>query len=318
MGIRLDTMGVANNKKLLIVGGDGYIGRNLVRSGLDEGYNITTISRTKKDTDTSHEHKNVVKKLVVDISDKQALVKTLVDVEIEYVINCAGYVDHFSFGRGGRNVIDQHFNGVLNIVESINKDALKAFIQLGSSDEYGSNKAPQSEDQRELPISPYSLGKTATSHFLQMLHRNENFPATIFRLFLVYGPGQSFDRFIPQTIIACLKDIEFPVSAGTQLRDFCYIDDISDGIIKSLENSKTHGQIINLASGNPVSIKEVVGKIQKLTGGGKPDFGKIPFRPGENMELYANTDKARKYIGWSPEIRLDDGIEQTIEYYKKL
>ena len=70
------------------------------------------------------------------------------------------------------------------------------FVQIGSSDEYGNIKAPQHEESREHPISPYSIGKLASTQFLQMLHRTEGFPAVILRPFLIYGPGQDNKRFI--------------------------------------------------------------------------------------------------------------------------
>ena len=79
---------------------------------------------------------------------------------------------------------------------------------------------PQCEELREQPISPYSLAKVASTHFLQMLQRTEGFPAVVLRLFLTYGPHQDNRRFLPQIIQACLRDDEFAVSDGHQLRDF--------------------------------------------------------------------------------------------------
>lgn len=301
------------NKRLLIVGGEGFIGKHLSERAIKAGYKVTVISR-RGTKSTNHEYEL----LVCDICNKTELDNKLKDREFEYVINCSGYIKHTPFFQGGRELIEQHFNGLLNIVECVNSKVLRAFVQLGSSDEYGSNEAPQIEDQREGPISCYSTAKMSSSHFLQMLHKNENFPAIIFRLFLVYGPGQSLERFIPQTIDACLKDTALPVSEGIQLRDFCYIDDIVSGIIKSLDITDIQGQIINLASGIPVSIKDMIDKIQSITGGGKPIYGEVPYRAGENMALYANTDKAKNLLGWSPSISLEDGLSRTIDYYKNI
>ena len=123
---------------------------------------------------------------------------------------------------------------------------IKRFVQIGSSDEYGNNISPQSEDMREDPITPYSYAKTALTHFLQMLHKTENFPCVILRLFLVYGPRQKLDRFIPQVITGCLKNNEFDTSHGNQLRDFCYVDDIVQAILKSFENEEVNGKILNV------------------------------------------------------------------------
>lgn len=306
------TMEDINNYSLLIVGGEGFIGKYLADEAFQKKYDVTII--------TPREHpSNLEKKYEIiccDICDRKKLLEKLKNKKFNYVINCSGCIEHDSFNDGGRKYIEQHFSGVLNLIELIDKKYLKTFIQLGSSDEYGSNEAPQTEEQRESPISPYSLGKTATTHFLQMLHRQEDFPVIIFRLFLVYGPGQSLNRFIPQTINACLKNITFPVSKGDQLRDFCYIDDITGALFSSLDNSPLFGEVINLASGQPTSIKMMVRKIQDLTGGGNPDFGKVDYRLGENMRLYANIEKAKKIFNWSPSVSHDEGLKRTIDYYR--
>ena len=194
---------------------------------------------------------------------------------------------------------------------------LKRFVQIGSSDEYGNLPAPQHEDLRESPISPYSLGKVASSQLLQMLHRTQDLPVVVLRLFLVYGIGQDNRRFLPQIIQGCLSNKPFPASAGKQLRDFCYIEDISRGILLSLTNDKVNGEIINLASGTPIAIKEVVERVKIAVGQGKPEFGKVPYRKGENMELYADKSKATDLLGWRPKVNLDEGIKITVDNYLK-
>ena len=194
---------------------------------------------------------------------------------------------------------------------------LKRFVQIGSSDEYGCLPAPQSENMRESPISSYSFGKLAATNLLQMLWRTEKLPVVILRLFLVYGEGQNDERFFPQIIKNCLLDKKFPTSEGKQLRDFSHVDDITNGILKTLNINEVNGEIINLASGVPISILEVIKNIQKFIGSGRPDFGKISYRVGENMALFADISKAKKLLDWSPKTGLEEGIKKTINHFKK-
>ena len=189
-----------------------------------------------------------------------------------------------------------HFNGTINLINCINKDSLRSFIQIGSSDEYGANVAPQNESQRESPISPYSFAKTTTTHFLQMLYRTEQFPVVILRPFLVYGPGQGME----------------------QLRDFCFISDFVRSIFSSIDNTKAFGEVINIASGEPISIKDVVTKIQNIVATGSPQFGKAAYRDGENMELYADITKAKKLLNWQPKISLEEGLRKTIDAIRNI
>ena len=145
-----------------------------------------------------------------------------------------------------------------------------------------------------------------------MLHKTERLPVVILRLFLVYGPGQSKKRFLPQIIDGCFSDSGFPVSGGAQLRDFCYVDDVSRGILMALKNKDVEGEVINLASGEPISIREIIEIVRDIVGKGRPEFGKIPYRVGENMILYADTKKANKILKWNPETFISDGIKKTI------
>ena len=108
----------------------------------------------------------------------------------------AGYVDHRSYFIKKNNIIESHLLGTLNSVLYANKLNLKKYLYIGSSDEYGLNKAPQNETQREMPSSTYSFAKTSSVHFLQMISRSENFPSSSIRIFLTYGPNQKENRFI--------------------------------------------------------------------------------------------------------------------------
>ena len=109
---------------------------------------------------------------------------------------------------------------------------------------------------------------------------------------------------------------KFDCSAGYQLRDFIYIDDLIDAIIKILSNQKVLGQIINIGSGKPISVKKLILKICKLSKGGKPQFGKILLRKDEITKLYPNLSKIKKFLNWKPKFNLENGLKKTIRYFK--
>jgi len=299
-------------KRLLVIGGTGFIGRNLTIKAIQQGFIVTVVSLNKP---ASYRCIDSVEYIDVDIVDRVTLQQKLKDHKFEYVINISGYVDHSNYSSGGRKVIDTHFIGLLNLLDSIDLTSLQRFIQIGSSDEYGSTLAPQNETFREAPISPYSFSKVASTHLLQMLYRTEKLPVVVLRLFLVYGPGQNDSRFLPKIIQGCLSGDTFPVSNGKQLRDFCFIDDVTQGIMKALIKEKAVGEVINIASGKPVPIRDVVNHVCYIVGSGSPEFGMVKFRSGENMELYADIDKAHKLLGWKQHVGLMDGIIKTVDYF---
>ena len=297
-------------KNLLIVGGGGFIGSNLALNADERGYEVVIISLNVPKVKIKS-----VTYIQVDITNFTQLKDSLSGYSFDYIVNLSGYIDHSDFFEGGNEMIDVHFDGVRNIIKLINWDRIKRFVQIGSSDEYGNLPAPQNEEMREEPISSYSLGKLASTQMLQMLHRTEKFPAVILRLFLVFGPGQSDRRFLPQIIKGCLSGDNFPVSSGEQLRDFCYVDDVSNGILSTLTNDNVDGEVINIASGKALAIREVIEIVHKTINFGVPKFGEIPYRKAENMSLYADIKKSQRLLNWIPKVSIEDGISRTIKSF---
>jgi nucleoside-diphosphate-sugar epimerase len=297
---------------LLVVGGSGFIGWHVVKEGIGQGWQVDSLGLNEPPTARRVPGVNYI---VTDLTRPETLVQ-VAKMKYDFVVNLGGYVDHTLFTRGGRHLIRTHFDGLLNLLECLDQTRLKRFVQIGSSDEYGNATAPQHEDIREQPISPYSLGKVAATHFLQMMHRTEGFPAVVLRLFLTYGPGQDQKRFLPQIIKGCLDDRAFPTSAGEQLRDFCYIDDTVRAIYRVFESETANGQVFNVGSGEPEAIKDVINMVCGITESGRPQFGQVGYRAGENMALYANISKIQREIGWKPIVNLETGLARTVEWIR--
>lgn len=312
IGKRVERTVTQHQTRLLVVGGRGFIGRHIVNHAVGLGWAVTSLNLLSQHAEEANLAS--VRHVAADIADGDALKEALSASSFEYVVNCGGYINHALFFNGGRRVLDAHWRGVLNLVEVLDRDVLQAFINIGSSDEYGNNPAPQIETQREAPISPYAAGKVAATHFLQMLHRTDGFPSTTLRLFLTYGPGQDDRRFLPQIIHGCLEGQSFPVSAGQQLRDFCFIQDVVEAVFAVFSRPAAMGEVINIASGVAVTIRDVIETVRSLVGRGIPQYGAIAYRPGENMKLYADISKAKEVLGWEPRITLGMGLEKTIRW----
>ena len=306
-------METLNTPHLLVIGGTGFIGHHLLKTANNKCWQTTSVS---VNSPTEERFVDGVHYLHFNMTDYNLVKKYLVE-DFNYIVNLGGYINHQLFQDGGRSLIETHFTTLQNLLETIPRRKLKRFVQIGSSDEYGNAPAPQHEELREQPISPYSLAKVANTHFLQMLHRTEKFPAVILRLFLTYGPGQDAGRFLPQIIRGCLDNTEFPTSAGEQLRDFCYVEDIIRAILKALVEPEAEGEVLNVASGDPISIRSMIAKVCNLTGSGRPQYGEVLNRPGENMNLYADIKKVQEMLNWSPQVSLEEGLQKTIRWYEE-
>ena len=116
----------------------------------------------------------------------------------------------------------------------------------------------------------------ATKYLLSLYKKF--FPVTILKLFQVYGAYQDTSRLIPFVISNCIKDNNFPCSSGAQYRDFIYVDDVNDLIIKSLNNLESNGKVLNVASGKAIKVKKVILDIKNIINKGNPEFGKIKMK----------------------------------------
>ena len=304
---------VKKKNSILIAGGTGFLGYHLGCFFKKKGFAVTIIS--KKKPPKKRYIKNVDYKKI-DLMDFKKLKKTI-SKNYDYVINASGYVNHALMKNGGNEVILNQLISTINLSRIFINSKIKKFIQIGSSDEYGEAKAPQEEKLREKSFSPYSYSKVAASHYIQMLHKSENFPAIVVRIFLSYGPAQDENRIIPQIIKGCLNNDSFATSKGEQLRDLIYIDDLVDAINKCLSLNKEEGNILNVGTGKPIMIKDLIKKIIQLIGTGRPIYGKYPYKKSENMKLYPNLKKFYKAVKWRPKYSIEQGLQKTINYYKK-
>ena len=301
---------MVKNSKILVAGGTGFIGGNLINELISLGNEVVSIS--KKNTNKSKNIKYICHDLTIPLKKKDILSLS----DISHIVNCSGYIDHTNFKDGGKNIFNNHFQSLYTLTELAIELGVKSFIQIGSSDEYGNNKSPIKEIMTEMPISPFALGKLTSTHFLQQCFRQGSLNPVILRPFLVFGEMQKSNRFLAYLIKNCLNDKKFKVTKGEQKRDYLYIKDFNKAIIKSFNNQNAYGEVFNIASGKPITIKEIINKVQTNIGMGKPIYGAQKYREGENMELYANINKAKKILNWSPKYNLNESLDKVINWYK--
>ena len=303
---------MVKHSKIIVAGGSGFIGANLISELISNNNEVISIS--KNENNLKRKVKNA-KYIFHDLKQpiNQNLSKVFADVE--YIINCSGYIDHSNFSNYGREVFYDHFNSLISLTNLAIDLKVKTFVQLGSSDEYGNNKSPIKESIRESPISPYALAKLSSTYYLQQCFKQGLLNTVVLRPFLIFGEMQSKNRFLPYLIETCIKDLEFNVTKGFQTRDYLYIKDFNQALIKTLNNEKAYGEIINVASGIPILIKDVVSEVNKIIGKGKPIYGGIDYRDNESMELYADINKAKLLLDWEPKYDFIETIQKVITWY---
>lgn len=299
-----------NLKKIIVVGGTGFIGFHIINFFKKKKWEVISISRNKY---KKKRFVNNVKYIYVDISNKIKLYKKLSSLKnVKYIINAGGEVDH----KNKKKVYQSHLNGVKNLADFYSNQNLKKFTQIGSSLEYGKKKSPHCETLNCKPVSFYAKAKFAASNYLLNLYWKKKFPIIIIRPYQVYGPNQDINRFMPIIINNCLKGAKFPCSDGKQKRDFLYIKDFINAIYLLTIKKDNSGEIFNIGSGKPKRLRDIVNKIVKKIKKGSPHFGIIKMRKEEDMITYPKIKKVFKSVNWLPKTKLYEGLNKTIKYYQ--
>ena len=295
-------------KKILIVGGTGFIGFHLAKKCLKKKFNVFSLSKSRP---KKIRLLKKVKYIFGNIQNKNNL-KVLNEYNFDYVVNCGGYVDHIN----KKVTYNTHVNGSKNLYNFFKDKKIKLFLHIGSSSEYGKKHSPISENVISKPSESYGKSKLMATNFLLKKNKENNFPVVIIRFFQLYGPYQDTNRFIPFIINKCILGANFDCSPCTQKRDFLYIDDAINSIMIFLGNRKYAGQIFNIGSGKPIILKKIIISVIKIIKKGSPKFGKLKLRPDEPKKLFPNLNKAKKYLRWRSTTSFKKGLYKTIKFYK--
>ena len=303
--------------RVLVTGAGGFIGSHLVKRLLDEGAQVHILL---KKNGPIWRIKDRLDRLVIwesDITDLNSLQSILPCSNPQIIFHLAALVDVSRSWDLIVPLVKNNILGTINLLMALRRCNFEVFIHTSSSEEYGDSKSPIREDQRESPISPYSFSKLSSTFFCQMAARTFDLPITIVRLFPTYGPFQEGSMFIPLAIRELLHKKEFKMSQGEQKREFNYVDDIVEAYLKVAFCRNAYGEVLNVGSGIPYKVKDVVEIIKGLVGGDVTvKVGAIPYRKGEGMECFCDNQKIKQLTGWLPKVSLPEGLSLTIEWYK--
>lgn len=305
---------------VFVTGASGFIGSHLVRRLLEEGAEVHALVRRDSDPSRIADIKDEVVIHDGDITDANSIRRCIRDARPDAVFHLASYVNAERDPELIEPMINVNLKGTVNLLRAVSEEGkgLGRFVNIGVSDEYGDNEVPFTEDQRENPISPYSASNVATTYYCHMFYKIWQMPVVTLRLFLTYGPSQSVRRmFIPSLIRHCLEGKEFPMTEGNQTREFNYVSDSVEGIVLAAKTPGVEGEVINIGCGLEYKVRDVAEKIVAMVGRGKLLAGALKRRPGKTDRFFCNNEKAKKLLGWCPEVSLEEGLERTICWYKE-
>lgn len=298
--------------KILIVGGTGFLGTNLIKKIFETNFKNSLIySISKNSTNHFFKKKKNLKFIKIDVTKKKDF-KKINKISFNYIFNFGGNIDHKNFTQTNK----AHYIGVQNLISELNLKKLILFIQIGSSLEYGKIKSPQFESSNCRPNSIYGRAKLKASNYIKIKSFEKKFKYIILRLYQVYGPNQKSDRLIPGAIETLLKNEEYNCSLGRQYRDFLFVKDFVELLIKIINKKKINSKIYNVGFGKIYTVRKVLKLIKKIIKKGRINFGAIKMRKDEIKYLYPNILKVQKEFNWTPKTNLILGLKKTIKFYR--
>lgn len=308
------------NKTVVITGGAGFIGSNLARELASSNHVIVVDDLSTGDIDNIQDliDSKDIEFIQGSITDLDLVQKTFEDVD--YVFHEAAIA---SVPRSIKDPVMSNYanvNGTLNVLVAARDNNVKKIVYASSSSVYGDTPTlPKKEDMKTCPLSPYAVGKLTGEYYCQVFNKIYSLPTVSLRYFNVYGPRQDplseYAAVIPK-FITCMLNEESPIvfGDGEQTRDFTFIEDVVQANILAAESDATG--VFNIACGKRISINDLVHSIRVIAEKDIEPVYNDP-RPGDIVHSLADISKAKEQFHFDPKFTMDNGLEATVEWFRK-
>jgi nucleoside-diphosphate-sugar epimerase len=310
-------------KNILITGATHFVAVNLAERLVRLGANVKAFIRYDYYNDTG-----LLDRLPVYIKNKiQVIHGSLTNPEaVDYAVKDTNVVFHFGMldmvpsNTNAREYLEATVIGTFNVLNSAREYNVEKLVHISTAEVYGKVKdIPISEEYSLKAQSPHISSDISAEKLIEGYYSSYKLPVTIARLFNAYGPMQSKDAVIPTIILQGLTEPELLLGNMHTIRDFIYVDDVVAGLIKMAEIPESTGEAINFGSGQGISIGELSNKIIRLIGSNAKitfDATRIRLQDHHISQLVADVTKAKNLLGWEPKVSLDNGLEQTIKFFR--
>jgi len=311
--------------KILITGCAGFIGSHLVEKLLDDGHKVIGVDnfndyynpKIKQDNLSNATKSNNFKLYRLDILNFEKLNNVLDKEKPDKIVHLAARAGVRPSIKSPELYAQVNVLGTVNLLKLSVEYSVKQFIFGSSSSVYGNSKRlPFTEDDLcDAIISPYGASKRVAEFWVETFWQTYGLKSTILRFFTVYGPRGRPDMApaIFTNAISAGKEVNM-FGDGSSSRDYTYIDDIIEGIVKVL-NKNLEFEIVNLGNNQPITLSDFISTIEQVTAK-KAKIKKLPKQPGDVEKTWANIVKAKRLLGWQPKTKIEEGLRKYVEWLK--
>ena len=303
----------------LVTGGAGFIGSHIAEELVRRGHRVRIVDSLITGKRANIEHISPVEFIEGDLAD--------LDVARRAVEGCEFVLHQAAIPSVPRSVTDPITSHRANVDATVNvlvasRDAgVRRLVFAGSSSVYGDAAAlPKHEDMTPNPLSPYALQKLVGEQYLRMFTRLYGLETVSIRYFNVFGPRQDpsspYSGVISVFAAALLENRSPDIHGdGGQTRDFTYVANVVDGVLRACEAPKASGEVINVATGGRISLNDLFEEMQRIVGASVTPTYAAP-RQGDVRDSQADIGKAKAILGYEPIVTFDEGLRRTIDWYR--
>ena len=309
--------------KVLVTGGAGFIGSHLCEALLARGDEVCVLDNFNDFYDPAIKRQNAqelqgAQIVEGDIRDEALVHRLFAEHAFDGVVHLAAMAGVRPSLLDPLLYQDVNLRGTMVLLEAVRKRPGTRFVFASSSSVYGGNtKVPFSEEDRvENPISPYAATKRACELLAWTHHHLFDIPTTGLRFFTVYGPRQRPEMAIHKFVRLVHQGAPIPFFGdGSTRRDYTYIDDIIDGVVRSLDRCEGY-ELYNLGESQTTSLAELVEAIGQACGR-EPIIDRQPMQPGDVVITYADVTKAKEKLGYRPSMTVAEGLARFVPWYRE-
>jgi len=301
----------------LVTGGAGFIGSHLAEELIRRGHRVRVVDSLITGKRHNLKHLPAVEFMEGDLAEFASCVRAVEG--IEYVLHQAAIP---SVPRSVKDPITSNranIDGSINILVAARDAGVKRLVYAGSSSAYGDTPTlPKREEMGTNPLSPYALQKLVAEQYCQMFTRLYGFETVTIRYFNVFGPrqdpGSPYSGVISLFATALLDGRRPTIYGdGEQTRDFTYVANVVDGVLRACEAPKAAGEVINVATGGRISLNDLLRTMNQIVGSTvQPLYAEA--RVGDVRDSQADITKARTLLGYQPLVSLEEGLRHTLEW----
>jgi dTDP-glucose 4,6-dehydratase len=305
--------------RILVTGGAGFMGSELVRQSVDKGYEVIVVDKLTYAADVKRlgKYKDKITFYVADLSNKEQVKKIFEQNRPDIVVHMAAETHVDRSIKSSEEFIETNVKGTMNLLDGAKETGIEKFLNISTDEVYGSlgQDGQFTEFSPLNPNSPYSASKASADMLGRAYFKTFGLPVITLRPSNYYGPWQYPEKLIPVMVLKAHMNEKLPVyGRGENVREWIYISDVAEAVFRLIEKGKP-GEIYNVGSGEERKNIDTVKSVLSIMNKPESLIEYVADRPGHDFRYSLSNYKIKGDTGWEPKVKFEEGIEKTVRWY---